>query len=130
MNKTLLIAAAAVIGLSATVASFAFASSDHHEKGMHYRMERMTEHLNLSAEQQAQIQTMIEQQMQKRQAERAQMQDNIRSVLNEEQQATFDTMRSQHEGRMKHRMAKYEHDGEYCEHKKGRHHEYKDRYDD
>lgn len=118
MKKTLIALVIATVG--ATVAIGSYASSErygHHENRMEHRIERMTERLNLTVEQQGQIKSLFEQQQEAYKAARQQMQENIRSVLNDEQKTTFDEMRSRHEDRMKQRLAK--HDGEHCRHGKG-----------
>ncbi len=130
MKKLHLIAAVAALSITASIAGIAYASSDRHEYRMNDRMERMAEHLNLTTEQQAQIKEMIDKQMEARKSERNRMQENIRSVLNEEQKTAFDEMRSKHDKRMQKRLAKHG-DSEYCDHEKGHYrHGYEDRDDD
>ena len=115
MNKLITLSTALVLG-TLTVAAVAapYGYGPRHDR-MENRIERMTEHLNLNAEQQAQIKTMFEQHQRDRSATRERMHKNINAVLNEEQQAKFKAM---HEARHEKRMALR--DGNRCEHGKGK----------
>jgi len=91
MNK-ILIAVALSLAIPAAVA----AGMGNPGPGGPHRgpnLERMTETLGLSAEQRAQMETVIQTQQEKRQALREETQISIRAVLTPEQQATMDEMR-------------------------------------
>jgi Spy/CpxP family protein refolding chaperone len=81
------------------------------------RLERLANNLNLNKEQQQQIKAMLEKQVQERQATRGKLHDQIKSVLNEEQQARFTKM---HEERQQWRAARMAgRDGSYCDQRRG-----------
>ena len=115
MNKLIALSTALLLG---TTTMAAIASPDgygpRHDR-MEKRIERMTEQLNLTTEQQAQIKTMFEEHKDERKAMRERMHKDINAVLNEEQQSRFKAFREQ---RHMKRMAR--HDDKYCEHGKGK----------
>lgn len=114
MKKLVTMIAIAALGGAAITGFASPGEQGYRGNKMENRMERMTEHLNLTDQQQEQVRALIEGQMKERQARREQMKENIRAVLTDEQKATFDEM---HAKREKRRMARYS--GEKCEHGKG-----------
>ena len=84
---------------------------------METRLERMTEHLNLNEEQNKQIRALLEKQIQVRDSMRGKMHDDIKSVLNEEQQAKFTAMHERRQQIRAERLARR--DGRYCNQRRG-----------
>ena len=84
---------------------------------METRLERMTEHLNLNEEQNKQIRALLEKQIQVRDSMRGKMHADIKSVLNEEQQAKFTAMHERRQQIRAERLARR--DGKYCNQRRG-----------
>jgi Spy/CpxP family protein refolding chaperone len=102
--KHTLLACALALTTSLSAAAFAGAHSDH--EGMHERhMERMTQELGLTAQQQEQIGNLnkgyAERSRDMRQAHR----EEVRKLLDAEQQAKMDAMREQRREQMIQRHA-------------------------
>lgn len=126
-----LITAATVIVLG-SIALTGFASpyerGDRYNSRAEHRLERMTEHLKLSDEQQQQIKALIDQQIEARKAAKQQMKNKIRAVLTDEQKATFDEMQAARKDKREKRMAMR--DGKFCDHHKGTGHHHRHGQDD
>jgi Spy/CpxP family protein refolding chaperone len=117
MKKLITTIAAITLGTIA-LASFAAPYGDgRYDNRMEMRLERMTEHLNLNEEQHKQIQAMFENQLQVRESMRGKMHNDIKSVLNEEQQAKFDAMHAWRQQKRAERMARL--DGKNCDQRRG-----------
>jgi Spy/CpxP family protein refolding chaperone len=126
MNKLLVLATALALG---GIGLTAIASP--YERGPYgantgNRIERMSEHLNLTNEQQEKIKALFEAHKKERQAMRAKMHSQISTVLNDEQKARFDSMKQYRQERRMKRIAK--HDGKFCDHERRGHGRY--RFDD
>lgn len=122
-----LVTTLAIVAFGATALAVAspYEYGNHHGKYAEKRIERMTQHLDLTDQQQEQVRTLIENQVKDRQNMHQQMQEKIRAVLTDEQIKTFDEM---HAKREKQRMAKYS--GEYCDREKGKGHHHHGHHDD
>ncbi len=91
MNRTL-IAVALSLAIPAAVAA-GMGNPGHGGPHRGPNLERMTETLGLSEEQQAQMEIVIQTQQEKRQALREETRTSIRAILTPEQEATMDEMR-------------------------------------
>ena len=120
MNKSIAITAAVLLGgmtVAAIASPYGYGPDSNRVDA---RVTRMTEHLNLSNEQQKQIRTMIESHKAERQEMRGKMHAGISSVLNDEQKAKFQAMHEQrHQARLD---RKNKRDGIYCNQERGGHH--------
>ena len=120
MNKSIAITAAVLLGgmtVAAIASPYGYGPDSNRVDA---RVARMTEHLNLSNEQQKQIRTMIEAHKAERQAMRGKMHADISSVLNDEQKAKFQAMHEQrHQARLD---RKDKRNGIYCNQERGGHH--------
>ena len=79
------------------------------EKRDGHRLERMTEHLQLNEQQQAEVKQILDAQREQRRALREETQQRIQSVLSEEQRATMAKHREQRRKRS-------------CDHEEGKGH--------
>ena len=117
MKKTLI---AVLCAAAIPVAAWASSDDDHGRPDRAERMERMAQRLQLTDEQRAAMETLIEEQRAEREALRDRMRTRMAEVLTPEQRARMDEMREQRRDRWREKR----HHGRHgrrgdCDHERG-----------
>ena len=118
MNKLITISTAIVLGAVTMAAIASPYGYGPRPDRVENRIERMTEQLDLTTEQQTKIKSMFEEHQQERATMRERMHKNINAVLTAEQQSKFKALRDNRQQRHARRMAR--HNDEFCKYGKGR----------
>ncbi len=106
MNPKIVIMAIALT-LPLTVSAFPGGKAEDHAAFRAQRVERLTEELNLNAEQKTQVEQIFQQQRDKQEALRQETHQRLQAVLSPEQMSRFEALKQERQAKwQKHRAGK------------------------